>query len=165
MIGVALAVAAAAIGLTVAQGADDNHAAGDEPLPLPGAPAPEADEPGCSQLLENLPEELPDQGDELVRRELAEPAPPASTAWGADDPVVLRCGVEAPAELEETSPLRAVNDVEWLPVEGDGMHTWHAVDRDVYVALTIPDDRGTGPLQLVSEIIAETLEPAPVEAD
>ena len=41
--------------------------------------------------------------------------------------------------------------------EADDAITWYAVDRAVTVALTIPADTGTGPIQDVSTTIAKTL--------
>ena len=48
-----------------------------------------------------------------------------------------------------------ISKVNWLPIEGDGATTWYTVDRPVYVALTIPDDAGTGVVQEMSETIAK----------
>ncbi|MDV6013482.1 DUF3515 domain-containing protein [Haloechinothrix sp. LS1_15] len=163
-LGLVLVVGAAIIGLTAGSGEDD-AAGGDERLAVPEVPAPEAGAEACDRLLRALPEELPAGDEDLTRRELADPAPPATVGWGLANPVILRCGLEQPAELEPDSPLRAVDGVEWLPVEGEGSHTWYAVDRAAYIALTVPDAAGTGPLQLISEIIDETLEPVAVEVD
>src|SRR5699024_4392872 len=94
-----------------------------------------------------------------------------------DDPdaeeVVLRCGLDRPHEFVQNSPLQVVGDVEWLEVDGaaDGLEssTWTAVDRGVYIALTLPSGSGSGPIQRMSETIAETmpaqdLDPAPARA-
>jgi hypothetical protein len=47
--------------------------------------------------------------------------------------------------------------VGWLVLTGDGASTWYTADREVFVALTVPADAGTGPLQRISETIAATL--------
>lgn len=129
------------------------------PLALAGVDAPDAAAPECATLVDALPATLPSKDDELARLTLADPAPPASAAWAGDqgEPVVLRCGLPKPAEYAPTARLREISDVNWLPVEGDGASTWYTVDRPVYVALTIPDDAGTGVVQEMSATIAKVL--------
>ncbi len=158
----ALAVGAAAIALTV--GADDDEAvppapSASTPLTLAAVPGAAAASPECAALVAALPAELPSGATQLDRRPLAEPAPPGAAAWGVDDPVVLRCGLDRPAELTRTAELLEINGVRWLrlsdPVTASS--TWVAADRPVYVALTLPDTTGTGPLQDVSSAIAASL--------
>jgi hypothetical protein len=132
------------------------------PLALAGVDAPDANAPECAKLVGALPAKLPSKGDELARLPLADPAPPAAAAWAGDrgEPVVLRCGLPKP-EHAPTESLReissAISKVKWLLVEGEGASTWYTVDRPVYVALTIPDDAGTGVVQEMSETIARVL--------
>ncbi|GHG25065.1 MULTISPECIES: DUF3515 domain-containing protein [Amycolatopsis] len=154
---VALAVAVAVFALTRPSPADS---AG--PLPLVPVPAPAAGSPGCTTLLGAVPTELTSNGTSLKVRSLAAPAPPATVAWGAGDPVVLRCGLDRPPELTPTAQLRLVNKVQWLRVPGEGASTWYVVDREVYAALTVPDSAGTGPLQAVSDTVAAKLAPRPL---
>jgi Protein of unknown function (DUF3515) len=132
------------------------------PLALVAVDAPDAGSPVCTSLANALPPELPSNGKKLKRLPIAEPAPPAAAAWAGDrgEPVVLRCGLGKPPELKPTAQLRLVSKVNWLPVEGAGATTWYTVDRPVYIALTIPDDAGTGVVQEMSETIAQTI-PAP----
>ncbi|HEX2130307.1 MAG TPA: DUF3515 domain-containing protein [Actinophytocola sp.] len=134
------------------------------PVALVTVDAPEADSAECRALTDALPDELPNAGDTLRRLPLAEPAPPATAAWGDQvrEPVVLRCGLNRPAELTPTSSLRAIDDVQWLMVRGELAETWYVVDRGVYVALTVPDHAGTGPLQEISATVGSTLAAAPV---
>lgn len=132
------------------------------PLAVPSVPAPQANSQACTALLDALPAQLTSKGTTLARRELAAPAPAATMAWGESDPVVVRCGLERPPELTPTSQLQSVSGVQWLPVSGDGSSTWYVVDRPVYVALTVPDSAGTGPLQEVSSTIGEKLSPEPL---
>jgi hypothetical protein len=129
------------------------------PLALAGVEAPDAEAPECTKLVGSLPAKLPSKGKELARLPLADPAPPAAAAWAGDsgEPVVLRCGLPKPSEYTPTTQLRVVSKVNWLPVEGDGASTWYTVDRPVFVALTIPDDAGTGVVQEMSETIAKVL--------
>ncbi|WP_167668559.1 DUF3515 domain-containing protein [Saccharomonospora xinjiangensis] len=164
----ALAVTVAVLGLAFAPDNSGRDTPGDAqrkasgPLPLVSVPAPEADSPHCTTLIEAAPRELESSGEKLTRRELAEPAPPATVAWGGD-PVVLRCGLDRPPELTPSSVLRSIDEVRWLPVPGEGTTTWYTVDREVYVALTVPETTGTGPLQQLSETIADVLPAAPLD--
>jgi hypothetical protein len=135
---------------------------GNGPLALVPVPASQADSPECAALVPALPAQLISNGATLNRREIAEPAPPATVAWGAPDAIVLRCGLDRPPELTQTAQLRVVSGVQWLPVEGQGTSTWYVVDRNVYVGLTVPDSAGTGPLQQVSDTVAATLKPMPL---
>ncbi|MEV4054108.1 DUF3515 domain-containing protein [Amycolatopsis sp. NPDC049688] len=154
---VALAVAVAVFALTRPSPSDT---AG--PLPLVPVPAPFAGSPGCTTLLGSVPAELTSNGTALKVRELATPAPPATVAWGTDDPLVLRCGLNRPPELTPTAQLRLVNGVQWLQVPGEGASTWYVVDREVYAALTVPDTAGTGPLQEISDTVAAKLPARPL---
>ncbi len=167
----ALAVTVAVLGLVLSPGDSGRDASGGAtpdtpgPLPLVSIPAPEAGSSECARLVEAAPRELESSGEQLARRQLAEPAPPATLAWGNDDPVVLRCGLDRPPELTRSSTLRSIDEVRWLPVPGEGSTTWYAVDRDIYVALTVPATAGTGPLQQLSETIAGTLPAVPLDFD
>ncbi len=155
---VALAVAVAVFALT--KGSADSADSG--PLPLVPVPAPAAGTPACGTLLGAVPTELTSNGAPLKMRSLAEPAPPATVAWGATDPLVLRCGLDRPPELTPSAQLRLVNGVQWLQVPGDGASTWYVVDREVYAALTVPDSAGTGPLQQISDTVAAKLPARPL---
>jgi len=154
---VALAVAVAVFALTQRSSSDT---AG--PLPLVPVPAPAAGSPGCTTLLGAVPTELTSNGASLKVRALADPAPPATVAWGTTDPLVLRCGLDRPPELTPTAALRLVNKVQWLQVPGEGASTWYVVDREVYAALTVPDSAGTGPLQEISDTVAAKLPARPL---
>lgn len=155
---VALAVAVAVFAVT--HRSSDSPDSG--PLPLVPVPAPFAAAPACTTLLGAVPTELTSNGTSLKLRELANPAPPATVAWGSADPLVLRCGLDRPPELTPTAALRLVNKVQWLQVPGEGTSTWYVVDREVYAALTVPDSAGTGPLQQISDTIAAKLPPRPL---
>ncbi|MEV6058531.1 DUF3515 domain-containing protein [Nocardia asteroides] len=138
-----------------------------EPLALGPVPAPAADGPACAALLPALPAELGD----YTKSTLVEPAPPATRAWQHPDggePVVLRCGLDRPLEFNRASPLTEVDGVKWFQVRDEvgKVGTWFAVDRETYIALTVPDGSGAGSIQTVSEIIRANLparEPNPGE--
>lgn len=135
------------------------------PVPLVPVDAPKASSPQCAALLRALPASLSNARTPLKRRQLAAPAPPASAAWGGtttQDPVVLRCGIERPPELTQSSELLEVSGVKWLQVTGDDAATWYAVDRAVPIALTLPGGVNTGPIQDISTAISATLTPVPV---
>jgi hypothetical protein len=134
------------------------------PLPLVAVDAPDAGSAECTRLAGALPDQLPRSGTTLRRLPLAEPAPKAAAAWGTDrgEPLVLRCGLARPAELTRTASLLGIDEVQWLAVDGDGARTWYVVDRAVYIALTVPEDIGTGPLQEISATVAENLSAAPI---
>jgi hypothetical protein len=133
-------------------------------LPVPPVPAPAAQSGPCGALVEALPAELTSGRARLPRRALAQPAPPGVVAWGdaEHEPVVLRCGIERPAELTPTAELLEVSGVRWLRIAGTGAATWVVVDRPVYVALTVPDGSGTGPVQDVTAAVRAALPAVPV---
>jgi hypothetical protein len=127
-------------------------------------------------LIDALPERLGD----YQRATPAEPAPSGAAAWRASpdgEAIILRCGLDRPAEFVLGSPLQVVDEVSWFRVgeagagddtEADaGRSTWFAVDRPVYVALTLPEGSGPTPIQEISQLIAKSLSaraitPAPV---
>ncbi|WP_031468827.1 DUF3515 domain-containing protein [Sciscionella sediminilitoris] len=143
--------------------AQPQHNKIDKPLAVAPVPAPDAGNKDCAALLGKLPRTIPSDGKQLSRLALAKPAPPATVAWAAtEDPVILRCGIEKPAELTPTSQLTVVSGVQWLRVADQGRATYYAVDRPVYIALTVPDSVGTGPLQDTSTAIRTALPQKPV---
>ena len=172
---VLLAVGVAALGVFLGGGhpgepggskgpSPQQQAARRGPLALPAVPAPKAQSAECSAVLGALPPQLLVGPDSVPRRPIAPPPPQGAVAWGdaQQDPVIVRCGIEAPAELTPTSQLSDVSGVEWLPLSEGGTTTWIAVDRPVYTALTVPDSAGTGPLQDISGVLGRTLPKKPV---
>ncbi|MBY8847810.1 DUF3515 domain-containing protein [Saccharothrix longispora] len=164
-----LAAGVAAVGLFLGAGGKDAPADPSVdrsgPVALVPVPAPGAGSSECAALVSALPMQLLSNGATLPRRELAAPAPPGAVAWGdaAHEPIVLRCGLDRPADLTPTSTLRTISDVDWLVLSEGATSTWYAVDRPVYVALTVPSDAGTGPLQDISTTIRDTLAKGPVD--
>ena len=128
-----------------------------EPLVLGPVPAPAADGPACTTLLPVLPAAL----DDYTKAQLVEPAPPATRAWQREDgaSIVLRCGLDRPLEFNRASPLQLVNNVQWFEVRdpAGSASTWFVVDRETYIALTVPDGSGPTPLQEVSDAITANL--------
>ncbi|WP_055403305.1 MULTISPECIES: DUF3515 domain-containing protein [unclassified Mycobacterium] len=163
----AVAVAVVAIGTILVIAA--NRQAPPQPVALAAAPAPQADSPACRALAGALPQRLGD----YQRAPIAQPAPQGATAWRAgpdSQPVVLRCGLDRPAEFVVGSPIQVVDRVQWFEVRpeqqsaGDaGRSTWYAVDRPVYVALTLPSGSGPTPIQQLSELIDHTIAAVPIK--
>lgn len=145
----------------------------DDRIAVGSVPAPKASSAECADLIAALPDKLGD----FTAAKLVEPAPPATKAWASPsggEPIVLRCGIERPSEFKVATPLQDItvegNVVSWFRISDPDMKaaTWFAVDRPVYVALTIPDDTNAATaVQEVTELIAKSLErvkidPAPL---
>ncbi|MBH0775446.1 DUF3515 domain-containing protein [Nocardia bovistercoris] len=135
-----------------------------EPLALGPVPAPAAAGPACTTLLPALPSDLGD----YTKSQLVEPAPPATRAWqrpDGGDAIVLRCGLDRPLEFHRASPLQLVDTVQWFEVRDPAAtaSTWFAVDRETYIALTVPDGSGPTPLQEVSDTIVANLPQRPLD--
>lgn len=130
------------------------------PVAVAAVPAPWSDSSDCQALLAALPETLGD----YRRAELAAPAPQGAAAFTADgsDAVVLRCGLDRPVDFVVGSPIQVVDHVQWFEVDEDDRATWYAVDREVYVALTLPRGSGPTPIQELSELIEHTMGVAPI---
>lgn len=126
------------------------------PVAVPAAPAPGAEGSHCAALIAALPDALADE----PRRPLLV-ADPGVAAWG-DPAIILRCGIQDPAELTCSATLTTVSDragvsVEWLRIASGSAVTFLAVDRPVRVAVTVPDAAGIAPVQQLTEVIARVL--------
>lgn len=131
------------------------------PVAIVAIPAPQADGQACRALLNALPDQL----DDYHRAAVAQPAPAGAAAWRRDadgDPVILRCGLDRPADFVAGAPVQMVDDVAWFRIADTGRTTWIAVDRPVYVALTLPDGSGPTPIQLISTAVAKAMPAAAV---
>lgn len=156
----AVAVAAIAAVLTIA--ALRQSPPQDKPVPIATVPAPKATGPECTALMAALPDQLGD----YRRAPATDPAPPGAAAWRPEsdaDPVILRCGLDRPAEFVVGAPLQVVEPVQWFEVTDTGKTTWFAVDRPVYIALTLPSGSGPTPIQEVSEAISRTMPATPLD--
>jgi hypothetical protein len=153
----ALAVAVvAAIGILVFAALHQSSPA-TRPVAIVALPAPQADGDACRALMNALPDQLGD----YRRATVATPAPPGAAAWRSnadgDDPVILRCGLDRPADFVAGAPVQMVDDVAWFRIADTGRTTWTAVDRSAYVALTLPEGSGPTPIQLVSTAVSKTM--------
>ncbi|UVE95673.1 DUF3515 domain-containing protein [Dietzia sp. B32] len=150
-------------------GDEASEAAASEPVAAVPIPSPGAGSEECAALVEALPEALGDAG----RVALVEPAPEGTAAYRMPDaePVIVRCGLPAPPTFTVGVGLQEVNGVQWFnepdPDPAVTASTWVAVDRPQFVAVTLPEGSGTGPIQDLSAALVETFEavepdPAPV---
>ena len=161
---VAVAVAAAVAVLVVA--ALRQTPAQEQPVPIATVPAPKAESRECTALTAALPDRLGD----YRRAPAVDPAPAGTAAWRAEsqaEPIILRCGLDRPLDFVVGAPTQVVEPVTWFEVTEADRSTWFAVDRPVYIALTLPAGSGPTPIQDISETIAQTmpataLDPAPV---
>ena len=161
----ALVLAIGAVGVVLAIAATRHPPP--QPVAIPTVAAPHAQDPACRALLEALPQRLGD----YQRAPAVQPAPAGTAAWrakGDSEPVVLRCGLDRPADFAIGSPIQLVDRVQWFS-EADrqfrgeaGRNTWYTVDRPVYVALTLPPDSGPTPIQQLSELIDHIMPAVPI---
>lgn len=155
----ALVIAIGTIGVILGVAATRHRTA---PAVIAAVPAPHAQDPACRKLIDALPQRLGD----FTRAQVVQPAPVGAAAWqpaGAGDPVVLRCGLERPSDFVVGSPIQVVDRVQWFEVSQDQRTTWYAVDREVYVALTLPQGSGPTPIQQLSELIDRLMPAHPAD--
>jgi Protein of unknown function (DUF3515) len=158
----AVVVAVAAVVAVLAIAALRQPPSQEQPVPIATVPAPKATGPECTALMAALPEQLGD----YRRAPAVDPAPPGAAAWRAEsdpNPVILRCGLDRPAEFVVGSPLQEVEPVQWFELTDADRSTWFAVDRPVYIALTLPSGSGPTPIQEISEAISQTMPAAPLD--
>jgi hypothetical protein len=155
----ALVLAVGAIGVILAIAATRHPPL--QPVAIATVPAPHAQDPPCRALLEALPQRLGD----YQRTPIAQPVPAGAAGWRAasdSEPVVLRCGLDRPADFVVGSAIQLVDRVQWFEVHQDDRSTWYTVDRPVYVALTLPPGSGPTPIQQLSELIDHTMQAVPI---
>jgi hypothetical protein len=158
----AIVVAAVAVVGVLIVAAVSRKAPPPSPVAVVAIPAPGAESPECTALANALPDRM----DDYERAELANPAPAGAAAWrtaGGGEPVILRCGIERPVDFVTGTPVQMVNDVAWFRIADTGRTTWIAVDRPVYVALTLPDGSGSVPIQAITKAVADTMAARPIE--
>jgi hypothetical protein len=155
----AIAVAAGVL-ITILVYASQRQSPEHQPAAVAPVPAPAAGSAECRTLLSALPDQL----DGYRRAPAAQPAPVGAAAWSAGgEPVILRCGVDRPAGFVIGSPIQMVDAVQWFEGTEQDTSTWYAVDRPVYVALTLPPGSGPTPIQTLSETIAKALPAKPID--
>ncbi|MEB3983795.1 DUF3515 domain-containing protein [Mycobacterium sp. 663a-19] len=167
----AVALGVAVIGAILVIAA--NREAPPQPVAVPAVAAPQASSAACRALTDALPQRLGN----YQRAAVAQPAPPGTAAWRSGpggQAVVLRCGLDRPADFVMGSPIQVVDRVQWFevaappqsagpPSTNAGRSTWYTVDRPVYVALTLPSGSGPTPIQQLSEVIDRTIAAVPID--
>ncbi len=157
----ALVLAVGAIGVVL--GIAATRRAPEQPVAIPPVSAPQAQSDACRALLDALPRELGD----YQRAPVAPPSAAGTAAWraaGDSEPVVLRCGVDRPAGFVVGAPILTVDRVQWFEEShpASGPSNWYAVDRPVYVALTLPPGSGPTPIQQLSDLVDHTMAAVPI---
>ncbi|MFI2413271.1 DUF3515 domain-containing protein [Streptomyces sp. NPDC018947] len=110
-------------------------------------PSPDAK---VTELCQNLDKALPSTVDGL-NREDPEPASALTAGWG-NPVIILRCGVERPAEMnDDKADAVEVDGVGWqLQKQENGTFRFTSTLREAYVEVTIPEERaGNGMAPLV----------------
>ncbi len=131
------------------------------PVVIAGVPAPQSESPECRTLVATLPDRLGD----YRRADTAQPTPAGAAAWrNGEESVVMRCGLDRPAEFVVGAPIQMVDQVQWFRLQDSGSRrsTWLCVDRPVYIALTLPDGSGPSPIQTLSGVIERTMPAIPI---
>jgi hypothetical protein len=122
----------------------------------------------CTKVLEKLPVALGDLPSRVVH---PQPDSPFVVAWG-DPAIVLRCGVQRPADLKanSTAQTEIVDGVVFLVNDRKQNEPWvfTAVDRAPYIEVTVPASYSQPPLAPLADTISKalpaicTVPPAPV---
>lgn len=115
----------------------------------------------CPSFLAKLPETLAGQGRRRVNAQNA-----YFLAWGVP-PVIVQCGLPRPkgftvgTQTINIAPPKSAKSVRWFETGSSGV--WTAVDRDVYISVTVPDGGDTtGTLQTIGSVILKTLPARPI---
>lgn len=104
-------------------------------------------EPGTADLCDMLVADLPIEVAGQDRREVAQDVP--AGAWG-EVPVVLRCGVPEPDDLEPTSPCYEVEGVGWFEEETGGGRVFTTIGRAANVSVEVP-----APVQPAADVLVD----------
>jgi Protein of unknown function (DUF3515) len=125
-------------------------------VPVAVPPVTPQAQASCPALMEKLPLELAGRPSRRVRSES-----PFAYAWG-DPAAVLVCGVDRPAGFGPTAGLIQINGVQWYVDTSSAEHVvWTAVDRPVYVQVTVSADTDSAPVTALSDVIATALPQQP----
>ena len=93
----------------------------------------------CADLSRHLPQTVAGQS-----RDRTSPSSDLAAAWGKS-PIVLTCGVAAPAELtpgsstyDPAAEAAYINGISWLPIQVPDGWEFYTVQREVYVEVFVP---------------------------
>ena len=127
------------------------RAASTEPVAVSAVASNPATVEPCAQVLSKLPVQLEGLSPRIVHAE-------QSVAWG-DPAVVLRCGVDRPANLAagSTDPTLLVDAVNWLVTGGTTATKYTVIDRSVYIEVSVPSTSAQPPLGPLSDAVAKAL--------
>jgi len=125
------------------------------PVLVAAPPASAGAARSCPRFLAALPLRLAD----LAARPVDSPSPYVA-AWG-EPPVLLRCGVARPPGFAVGAQTIVVNGVTWFPQPRANRTVWTAVDRPVYIEVSVPTGFASGPVAVLSTQVAATLRAQP----
>ncbi len=132
-----------------------------EPVRIDAADLAPADRTACQAVLDDLPDELADEGEREV-----EPGDALGAAYG-DPAIVITCVDSAPAGFDELAACQQVNDVGWFVpdeqvADPDADAVLTAMSHRPFVQVEIPADyRPDGAAAVLAELskpIADNLE-------
>jgi hypothetical protein len=125
------------------------------PPPNPGS----ATTSTCAQVISALPLVLDGKN---LRRTVSTPPTGLVQAWG-DPPIVMRCGVAKPPELNpsNTTGYLQLNGVLTLVTSQGDNQVYTVVDRSVFIELDVPHEYASAPVPPVMNAIRKVL-PNPV---
>ena len=121
-------------------------------LDVPVPPATPGTDASCPRFMSDLPVELAAQRSRPVRSDT-----PYAYAWG-EPPIVLRCGVERPAGFVRDAQVFDIDGVSWFVDDSDpDQYVYTAVDRPVYVEVTVPSSIDSEPVVVLSGLVTDTM--------
>ena len=131
------------------------------PVSIDASELDAADRAACAAFLDDLPDELADEGE----RDL-DPDDALGAAYG-DPPIVVTCVAQVPAEFDDVSACEQVNDVGWFVpydqvADPDADAVLTAMSHHPFVQVTVPADyRPDGAAAVLADLakpIADNLE-------
>ncbi len=126
------------------------------PVRVPSPPASAGASRYCPRLLAAVPLALGD-----LRARPVDSSSPFVGAWG-EPAVLLRCGVPRPPGFVVGVQTIVVNGVTWYPEPHGNRTVWTAVDRAVYVEVSVPTGYASAPVAVLSTDVVRTLPAAPI---
>ena len=120
-----------------------------------------ADRAACEAFLDDLPDQLADEGERDV-----DPADALGAAYG-DPPIVVTCVAQVPEEFDSQSSCEQVNDVGWFVpydqvADPDADAVLTALSHHPFVEVSVPGDyRPDGAAAVLADLakpIADNLE-------
>lgn len=117
----------------------------------------------CARVVSALPLRLAGLN---LRRTESNPPSASIVAWG-DPPIVLRCGVARPANLNPSlsAELFYANGVLVLPTKTASATVFTVIDRAVYLDISVPRSYAQPPLGPLASAISKVLKPVCVQGD